>query len=243
MNGCTVVSNSAYMYGGVYTNTLNNCIIYFNSSTAGPANYGFQNNGAINFCCTTPLPPGGVGNITNDPALVAYLNGNLRLSSNSPCINSGNNTKVATATDLDGNPRIAGGTVDIGAYEFQNPASTISYAWLQQNGLPTDGSADALDSDGDGMSNWQEWIAGTDPHNAASALKILSASGNASGVTITWESTTNRTFLLRRGSDFSNPSAFSIIKANIAGSAGTTSFTDASATNAGPYFYRVGVQL
>jgi hypothetical protein len=66
-----------------------------------------------------------------------FAGGDLRLGSNSPCINAGNNVYVAGTIDLAGFPRIAGETVDIGAYEFQSPASLISYAWLQQYGLPT----------------------------------------------------------------------------------------------------------
>ena len=88
------------------------------------------------------MPASGVGNITNAPLFVDYAGGNLRLQSNSPCINAGNNAYVAGSTDLDGRPRIVGGTVDMGAYEFQGAGWAISYAWLQQYGLPTDGSAD-----------------------------------------------------------------------------------------------------
>ena len=43
-----------------------------------------------------------------------------------------------------------------------------SYAWLQQFGLPTDGSLDMVDTDGDGLNNWQEWRCGADPTNASS---------------------------------------------------------------------------
>ena len=68
-----------------------------------------------------------------------------RLAAISPGINAGNNAFVVGNADLDGSPRIAGETLDIGAYEFQAPASIISFAWLQQYGLATDGSVDFAD--------------------------------------------------------------------------------------------------
>lgn len=64
------------------------------------------------------MPTYGVGNFTNKPAFVNWDGGDLRLSASSPCINGENNDYVASTTDLDANPRISGGTVDTGAYEF-----------------------------------------------------------------------------------------------------------------------------
>jgi hypothetical protein len=245
LNNCTVSGNSAtgtFPYaGGVYLGTANNCILYFNSATNG-ANYYFPGQNLVNYSCTTP-DPGGVGNITNGPLFVNYAAGNLRLQSTSACINGGNNARVSGPTDLDGNSRIVSGAVDMGAYEFQGPGSVISYAWLQQYGLPTDGSADFSDFDHDGLSNWQEWLAGTNPTNAQSVLKIISATtmNNPAGFVVNWESQNTRTYYLQRSGDLTQP-AFFTIQDNIAGQAGTTSFTDTNAVNPGPVFYRVGVK-
>jgi hypothetical protein len=195
----------------------------------------------MSHCCTTPLPSGS-GNITNAPLFVDTNTwSNLRLQANSPCINSGNNASVTNLTDLDSNPRIMGGTVDMGAYEFQSPASTISVAWLQQYGLPTDGSADTADTDGDRLNNGQEWIAGTNPTNAASVLRMVSASNTVSGILVSWTGVTNRTYSLERTTNLASGSAFMVVQGNIPGLDGTLTITNTTATGPGPFFYRVRV--
>src|SRR6185436_14750571 len=95
----------------------NNCIAYFNTAADG-ANYDSYGISILNYSCTTPQPTnGGFGNITNAPLFVNQASGNLRLQSNSPCINAGLNAPAPAGSDLDGNPRIVGYTVDMGAYE------------------------------------------------------------------------------------------------------------------------------
>jgi hypothetical protein len=133
--------------------------------------------------------------------------------------------------------------VDIGAYEFQSPASSISYAWLQQFGLATDGSADFADPDGDGMNNWQEWIAGTDPTSGISRLAMLNPTGSIPNLTLRWQSVTGRNYFVQRSSSLTAPAPFLIIATNVVGLTNLTSFTDTNATGHGPFFYRVGVSV
>jgi hypothetical protein len=236
---CTLIGNSASNFGGgAHSGTLNNCTVFFNGAPNG-SNY-YQ--GALNYCCTKPLPPG-LGNIATDPLFI-NTNGwaNLRLQANSPCINAGRNAYVSLLTDLDNNPRIAGGTVDMGAYEYQSPGSRISYAWLQSYGFPTDGSADNADPDLDGMNNWQEWIAGTDPTNPASLLRMLSPIVQVPGLLLAWTSNTNRTYFLERATNLTTPSAFLLIQSNLPGKTSSTTFTDTNPPPATTLFYRVGLQ-
>jgi hypothetical protein len=260
LNNCTLVGNSASAYcGGAFAGALTNCILYYNSA---PTNSNFNDSTpergpggiiilpglpsspvrTLSYCCTTPLPTNGVGNFTNAPLFADQAGGDLRLQVNSPCINSGLNAYSSGATDLDGNPRIRGGTVDVGAYEYQNPASLIAYAWLQRYGLPTDGSADLTDADGDGLNNWQEWVAGTDPTNAASVLKLSQPSLTGPNVTLTWNSVTNRTYSVQRATDLGAATPFLLLQTNLAGLSGTTSYTDTNTPAPGPAYYRVGVQ-
>jgi hypothetical protein len=115
LNNCTLVGNSSSGYGGgAYDCTMANCIAWDNSQNF--------NGGSQDHCCTTPFPGGGSGNIASNPAFVDPAAGNYRLLPSSPCIDAGANAGwMASAVDLDGQPRIQFGTVDIGAYECSTP--------------------------------------------------------------------------------------------------------------------------
>jgi hypothetical protein len=236
---CTLVGNSAeFEGGGAVESTLYNCIIYYNTAPYG------TNDAISSFtnCCT---PDGGdVGNITNQPIFIDPASGDYRLQTNSPCINAGNNAYVAVSTDLDGRPRIVGGTVDIGAYEFQGPGMGEFIAWLQQYNLPTDGSVDNVDLDGAGFTVYQDWIAGLNPTSALSTLAVLPPvrTINPAGLAVSWQSMNNRTYLVQCSTNLSAVPAFVTIQSNIVGQSGTTTYTDTNAVGNGPFFYRVGVQ-
>ncbi|NCC52773.1 MAG: PKD domain-containing protein, partial [Spartobacteria bacterium] len=98
---CTIVDNEAQLQGGgAYAANLINCIVCYNASPSGPEMLSCSSSN----CCFS------------DPGLAGRYN--LRLLLGSPCINAGDNSPVTWSKDLAGNPRIAEGQVDIGAYEF-----------------------------------------------------------------------------------------------------------------------------
>lgn len=71
----------------------------------------------------------GRGNIDADPLFLSAVNGDLRLSSQSPCIDNGNERAPhLPPTDFEGQRRVIGRRVDIGADEFAGTAfSTTLY--------------------------------------------------------------------------------------------------------------------
>lgn len=237
--GSTIVRNRQSNSGMVVYGSFVNCIIYNSSSGE---NYTPSYPPTFNFCCTTPIPASGAGNFDGLPMFVDIPGGNFRLQANSPCINSGAAAYSVSDYDLDRNPRISGGALDIGAFEFQSPASVLSYAWAQRHGFPVNGSADFSDADGDGANNWQEWRADTIPTNSLSALRLVSATNSPGGAVVTWQSVATRNYWLERATNLGVVSPFQTIATNIIGTAGTKTFTDTTVAGDGLYLYRIGVQ-
>ncbi|MEJ0089720.1 MAG: choice-of-anchor Q domain-containing protein [Limisphaerales bacterium] len=234
LDNCTIIKNSSPKGAGVAGGMVHNAVVYFNS----PENFdNITYISPMSYCCTTPTHTG-IGNFTNNPAFVDVAMDNFRLQTNSPCINVGNGS--SSATDLDGRPRIVGGQIDLGAYEFQGVGIGEFIAWLQQYGISTGGAADYLNADGDGLNNWQEWIAGTIPTNASSVLLLAPPANTLAGVTVTWQSVSNRTYYLQASTNLT--AQFISIQSNLVGQTGSTSYVDMTATNGASYFYRVGVQ-
>ena len=111
---CTISQNSANNYGGVYCRygTILNSIIWNNAN----GNYCCSEN---YYNCIEYWPNLIYGIITNNPEFRDAASGDYHLESFSPCIDAGTNLSwMWTATDLDGNPRITDGIVDMGAYEY-----------------------------------------------------------------------------------------------------------------------------
>ncbi len=121
-SNCTLVGNTASSGGGAYGGIFDNCILYYNIQTASGSLVTNVSSATLNYCCVTPSQSG-TGNFTSQPAFADLAHGNFRLQPGSPCIDAGNNIYAPIANDLDGNPRIARGSVDVGAYEFQNTSA------------------------------------------------------------------------------------------------------------------------
>ena len=136
---CTFSANSAASAGGIYSENaelvLVNCILQGNTDNGGNIENAqvlvAAGELAIDYSCVKGWSGllGGTGNIganayfvDADGAdnIVGTEDDNLRISSGSLCIDAGDNAALPpfVITDLDGNPRIIRGVVDMGAYEF-----------------------------------------------------------------------------------------------------------------------------
>jgi hypothetical protein len=150
----TIIGNTAYgskkgSGGGLFKclGPICNCIIWTNTASADVN----QITGCAtpDYSCIQQWTGEGVGNIYMEPLFAdangpdnnpyTYEDNDYHLTSGSPCIDAGANADwMAEAADLDGNPRIFNGTVDMGVYEFMVQS--------MPTGFSTDEGLDLVDS-------------------------------------------------------------------------------------------------
>jgi subtilisin family serine protease len=98
------------------------------------------------------------------------------------------------------------------------------------------------DADHDGMSNLAEWLAGTNPTNAASSLRLtLVSASNPNAVVLNWSSVAGKAYWLERSTNLLT-GFNSIVATNIVATAPTNTQTDTVVLPGSTRFYRVGVQ-
>ena len=134
----TITGNSATLWGGgLYqcSATVTNCIVWGNTARADPQ---LCESSIPTYSCIEGWIPGGEGNIFMDPRFVnpdgpdndpnTYEDNEYRLSPPSPCIDTGKNEDwMSQALDHEGNARIVGESVDMGAYEWLSSITGIEF--------------------------------------------------------------------------------------------------------------------
>jgi len=95
---------------------------------------------------------------------------------------------------------IDGDVLFYGPYELTVNGAGRTYAdWAAARFTPEELDDPAIsgreaDPDGDGLSNWQEFLAGTDPKNADSVLQVTGIARVAEGLELRWDSVAGRTY-------------------------------------------------
>jgi subtilisin family serine protease len=98
------------------------------------------------------------------------------------------------------------------------------------------------DADHDGMSNLQEWLAGTNPTNASSCLRLIAIpANNPNAFVVRWPSVAGKYYRLERATNLLT-GFNSVVQTNIAATAPTNTATDTAVLPGKARFYRVGVE-
>ena len=109
------------------------------------------------------------------------------------------------------------------------------------NGLAPNNPADAaLDSDGDGMTNLQEYHAGTNPRSARSVLRITSVEKAAGDIVLTFPSVLGKMYRVEQSPSMSGP--WNILTNNLPGTGDFLNVEDVEGADANVQrFYRISI--
>ncbi len=179
----TIANNQAWESGGgVHGGTVSNCIVWGNTAWQSPQVF----EATVTYSC---IEGGyaGQGNLPYHPYFVDTDADNYHLLSWSPCIDAG-----GPASDYSNEPEPNGGRINIGADGNTADATSKSYSDEDGDGLPDSWEQQIVDADpddpinsvwdvapgddfdGDGVSNQDEFLYGSDPTEQPPADYTLS---------------------------------------------------------------------
>jgi|GEM_PF-140053 len=148
----------------------------------------------------------------------------------------------STSTNFTWDDLQAGGTLSA-TFTVQvttNPANA-PYWWMAQYGLTNFDADAAADTDRDGLTTWQEYTAGTNPTNPASAFRITATNMIVKGKTvIRWSSASNRFYNLSHTTNLMAPFTVLSGASNLPATPPENIYTS-SVPTAGPTFYKISV--
>ena len=146
---------------------------------------------------------------------------------------------------FNGNPPLNGQPAEmvISQFEFiplDSDGDGMPDTWELAHGLnPNDPSDANRDDDGTGFTNLQDYMAGMDPANSATSLRITTLVVTGNDVQASFPSVLDKNYLLESTSSLQPPN-WTTVTQNIAGTNGPITVTDfGGATNAPFQFYRI----
>jgi Polysaccharide lyase len=136
------------------------------------------------------------------------------------------------------------GNVLLTVKQLDSDGDGIPDAWMMQYfGHPTGLSADKSraddDADGDGVPNWAEYAAGTDPTDGASYLHLVNTQPQGNDQAVSWSAIGGVSYVVQASTNLS-AGFFDISPVIAPDQDGTNTFMDTgAATNSVPRFYRI----
>jgi hypothetical protein len=199
LRNCTIVGNTGIGLNTESGGEVYNCIVWGNTQsdihTSGK--YSIRNT-----CARDGVQNQVNGCITINPRFddYTYFDGMYypySLSKKSPCINRGDDNEVISTVDYKGVDRIRSTSSDIGAHEtaysgnYDTDLDGMLDEWEEEYFTTANRCDQSSDSDGDGFTNFEEYMVGTDPTNAVSYFEFSIGSEEGQRVRLHWTENLN----------------------------------------------------